>query len=118
MTDTTQPIKSYREKEIENMTVLPSPTAEFLVRLRKIDKRSLTVRDVLVLYAIMRNPGLSGIDITNKIGLKDRSALASCLLRLEREGYIEDRREVRSKANAAILHVLPAGVAFWEEIKP
>lgn len=80
--------------------------------------RALTVRDVLVLFAIIRQPGLSGIDITNKLGLRDRSAVASNLLRLEREGYIEDRREVRSKANPAILHPTQKGIDFWDEIKP
>lgn len=100
------------------MTDIPSVTADFLVRLRKVDRRSLTVRDVLVLYAIMRQPGTSGIEVTNKLGLPDRSAVASNLLRLEREGYIEDRREVRSKANPAILHPTQKGLEFWDEIKP
>ena len=93
-------------------------TSDFLVRLRKIDMRTLTVRDVLVLYAIIKNPGASGIEISSKLGFKDRSSVACNLLRLEREGYIEDRREVRNKANPAVLHALAPGIAFWEEIKP
>lgn len=100
------------------MVEIPSVTSAFLVRLRKIDLRSLTVRDVLVLYVIITHPGCSGIEITNKIGLPDRSAIASCLLRLEREGYIEDHREVRSKANPAVLHPTQKGLDFWDEIKP
>lgn len=100
------------------MSDIPSVTSDFLVRLRKVDRRSLTVRDVLVLYAIMRHPGTSGIEVTNKLGLPDRSAVASNLLRLEREGYIEDRREVRSKANPAILHPTQKGLEFWDDIKP
>lgn len=100
------------------MAEIPSQTAQFLVRLRKVDLRGLTVRDVLVLYAIIRQPSISGIEVTNKLGLPDRSAIASNLLRLEREGYIEDRREVRSKANPAILHPTQRGLDFWEEIKP
>ena len=95
-----------------------SPAARFLVKLRKIDKRSLTVRDVLVLYAIMQQPGISGIDISKKLGFADRSSVATNLLRLEREGYISDHREVRSKANPAILHPTDLGIAFWNEIKP
>lgn len=93
-------------------------TFDFLVNLRKIDKRSLTVRDILILYVIIENPGCSGVEITNKLGIKDRSAIASNLRRLEREGYIEDRREKRTKAISAILHVMPAGTEFWNEIKP
>jgi DNA-binding MarR family transcriptional regulator len=96
----------------------PNVTVDFLVRLRKIDKRTLTVRDVLVLYAVIENPGIAGNDVSHKLGLDNRSSIASNLLRLQREGYIEDRREVRRKANPAILHVLPAGIAFWDDIKP
>ena len=93
-------------------------TVDFLVRLRRIDKRTLTVRDILVLYAIIENPGCSGMDIINKLGLTDRSSIASNLLRLEREGYIEDRREIRRKAHPAIYHPLDAGLKFWNDIKP
>lgn len=100
------------------MNVLPTVTSDFLVRLRKIDRRYLTVRDILVLYAIIHKPGQMGIEITNKLGLPERSSIASNLLRLEREGYIEDRRPVRSKANPAILHPTQKGIDFWEEIKP
>lgn len=97
---------------------LPNGTLDFLVRLRKIDMRTLTVRDVLVLFAVIENPGIAGNDVATKLGLDNRSSIASNLLRLEREGYIEDRRELRRKANPAILHPTSEGVAFWEEIKP
>lgn len=96
-----------------------SPNVEdFLVRLRKVDLRGLTVRDVLVLYVIIGHPGCSGIEVSNKLGIKDRSAIASNIWRLIREGYIEDRREEQRKANPAILHPLPHGLDFWDEIKP
>lgn len=91
---------------------------DFLVRLRKIDKRTLTVRDVLVLYAVIENPGIAGVDVAHKLGLPDRSSIASNVQRLEREGYIEDRRQVHRKAIPAMLHPLPAGIEFWNEIKP
>jgi len=97
--------------------ISPSVT-DFLVKLRKADKLGLTLRDILVLYAIMGAPGSSGLDIATKLGIKDRSAISSNLARLERLGFIEDKREERSKAVPAVLHVLPAGVAFWDEIKP
>lgn len=90
----------------------------FLVKLRKADKLGLTLRDILVLYAIMQTPGASGLDIATKLGIKDRSAISSNLARLERCGFIEDRREEHGRAIPAILHALPAGVAFWDEIKP
>jgi DNA-binding MarR family transcriptional regulator len=97
---------------------LPTGTLDFLVRLRKIDKRSLTARDVLVLFAIIETPGSSGLEISLKLGLPDRSSLGSGLVRLEREGYIEDRREVRRKAHPAVLHATAKGLDFWDEIKP
>jgi DNA-binding MarR family transcriptional regulator len=97
---------------------LRNGTIEFLVRLRRIDKRTLTVRDVLVLYAVIENPGISGKDVSTKLGLPDRSSIASNILRLEREGYIEDRRELRRKANPAVLYAKQAGLEFWEHIKP
>jgi DNA-binding MarR family transcriptional regulator len=96
----------------------PSVTLEFLVKLRKIDKRTLTVRDVLVLYAVIENPGIAGMDVATKLGFRDRSSIASNVQRLEREGYIEDRREVHRKAIPALLHPLPAGIEFCNEIKP
>lgn len=97
--------------------MLPNVT-EFLVRLRKIDLRGLTAKDILVLYCIMGDPGCSGIDVSTKLGIKDRSSIASNLHRLERHGFIEDQRVERRKAVPSIFYVLPAGVAFWDEIKP
>jgi DNA-binding MarR family transcriptional regulator len=99
-------------------SMFPNVTVDFLVRLRRIDKRTLTVRDVLVLYTVIENPGIAGNEIAVKLGLENRSSIASNLQRLIREGYIEDHREVRRKANPAVLHALPAGRALWEEIKP
>lgn len=100
------------------MTMLLSGTLDFLLRLRKIDKHTLTVRDVLVLYCIIENPGIAGNEIAVKLGLENRSSIASNLLRLIREGYVEDHRTVRRKANPAVMHVLPKGLSFWNEIKP
>lgn len=96
----------------------PSATADFLIRLRKIDKEMLTMRDVLVLYAVIKSPGISGVEISTKLGFANRSSISSNVSRLIRDGYIEDHREQRRKANPALLHVTPAGLKFWEEIKP
>lgn len=95
-----------------------SATVDFLVRLRKVDQRQLTGRDVLVLYTIISNPGIMGVEVANKLGLGNRSNVSSNIHRLCRGSYIEDRREKARKANPAILHVLPAGLEFWDEIKP
>lgn len=100
------------------MTNETFPNVTFLAKLRKIDLRTLTVRDVLVLYVVIENPGTSGVEIANKLGMKERSSIASNINRLIRGGYIEDHREERRKANPTMLHVLPAGLEFWDEIKP
>lgn len=95
-----------------------SPTVEFLVRLRKIDKHGLTHRDAIILYTVINNPGISGVEIVDKLGLVNRSGIASNINRLIRCHFIEDRREMARKASPAVLHALPAGMAFWDEIKP
>lgn len=97
---------------------IPAATSDFLVRLRKIDLHGLTHRDVVILYTIIRMPGSSGIEIADKIGLPNRSGVALNITRLIRCSFIEDRRSMARKANPAVLHALPAGIAFWDEIKP
>ncbi len=98
--------------------IIPAPEEDFLVRLRKIDLHGLSHRDVIILYTIIRQPGISGMEIVGKIGLANRSNVTLNIARLMRLNFIEDRRETARKANPAILHALPAGVAFWDEIKP
>lgn len=95
---------------------LSSPTVTFLLRLSKIDKSGLTVRDVIVLYAVMSKPGINGNDVTKMIGHEDRSGLQAGFERLMRHGLIEDRRERWGKAVPTIFHALPAGVKFWEDL--
>lgn len=99
-------------------SLIPAPTKDFLVRLRKIDLHGLTHRDVIILYTIIATPGVSGVEIADKIGLKNRSAVALNITRLIRCGFIEDRREMARKASPAVLHALAPGIAFWNEIKP
>lgn len=96
----------------------PNPTVDFLVRLKKIDKRSLTVRDILALYTVIRCPGIAGIDLARKIGIENRSNVACNINRLIREGYIEDRRLKADRATLTILHALPRGTELWDELKP
>lgn len=95
-----------------------TPVIDFLIRLRKIDRKFLTVRDVLVLYTVMGNPGISGIDLARKLGIEHRSNITCNINRLVREGYIEDRRVKANRAIQTILHVLPQGVDFWNDLKP
>lgn len=95
-----------------------SPAVDFLIRLRKMDKRGLSARDVLLLYTIIANPGIHGQDAVNKIGGVNRSGIQHCLMRLIREGLIEDRRLEARRAQPNRLYALPAGVEFWNDLKP
>lgn len=96
---------------------IKSPTVEFLVRLRKIDKAVLTARDVLLLYTIISNPGINGWDAGKMIGIAERSSVQFGLARMIKRGLIEDRREVEHKGVPNRLYALPAGIEFWNELK-
>lgn len=99
------------------MTQEFSLTVGMLVRFRKIDKAGLTVRDMLLLYAIISNPSVNGWEAAKLIGIPDRSSVQLCLARLMKRGFIEDRRDAEAKGVPNILHPLPAGIEFWNEIK-
>ena len=100
------------------MTNEYSPTVDFLIRLKKLDRAGLTVRDALVLYTIIHNPGISGVHIADMVGAGNRSNIAFNVQRLAREGFIEDRRQQVGKAHPTMFHVLPAGLKFWNDLKP
>lgn len=93
---------------------------EFLLRLRKIDKSGLTCRDILLLYTIIANPGINGWDAGRKIGVAERSSVTFGMNRLIKRGFIEDRREQNlvGKGVPNRLYALPAGVEFWNDLKP
>jgi hypothetical protein len=95
-----------------------SPTVNFLLALRRIDKEGITARDVLILYTVMSNPGCNGIDVLRALSIKDRSSIQLCLLRLISHGFIEDRRTDIRKAVPVCLHVTALGLEFWNELKP
>lgn len=92
--------------------------AEFLVRLHAIDRRGLTARDALLTYYFMAHPGANGADACHALNVKHRSSIQRCLERLFAAGLLEDRRTEKAKNMTGRLYVTPAGVEFWEEIKP
>lgn len=96
---------------------MKNQTLELLTMLRKIDRRGCTIRDVLVLYIIMHNPGLSGKEVADNLNITNRSNVAKNLQRLLEKGLIEDRRTIAAKARPNRLYVLPAGLQFWQTIK-
>jgi DNA-binding MarR family transcriptional regulator len=100
------------------MTDNASPAVEFLLTLHKMDKQQTTTRDVILLYAIMTNPGCNGQEIARKIGIAERSSIQFNIDRLMRHGFVEDRRTEIKKTIPNRLYATPAGLAFWNEIKP
>ena len=51
-----------------------------------------------MLYAIISNPGMAGLDLGKAIGMEHRSSVDSNIRRLIRQGMIEDRREREGRA--------------------
>lgn len=95
-----------------------NPTVEFLIRLRKIDKQGITLRDTLMLYMVIGNPGITGLDLGKAVGFGHRSSVDSNIRRLIRLGLIEDRRERFGQAIPNDLHITSKGMEFWNSIKP
>lgn len=95
-----------------------SPTIDFLTRLKKIDEHRLKCRDIFMLWAIAREPGMMGNEISKKLGYPSRSNIQTCIARLIKGGYIEDRRLVIDRMTPNDLHILPAGQAFLAEVVP
>lgn len=89
---------------------------EFLIRLRKIEKANLSIRDVVFLYVIMRNPGINGQDASDMMGIVNRSGIQKSLHKMIRIGLIEDRREKAAKAQSCKLHALQPAFDFWEKL--
>lgn len=94
--------------------------AEFLIAMHRINQLGLKARDIVILYMIIAYPGINGKDLSIKLNLPARSQVQDCLYKLERMGYIIDKRppEKRRKANPAILEVTGKGLALWKELKP
>lgn len=93
-------------------------TIDFLARLKRIDNHDLKVRDVLILWAVAREPGMMGNEIAKKLGYKSRSNVQICIARLIRGSFIEDRRPVANQMTPNDLYATPAGEAFLAEIVP
>lgn len=92
------------------------PTAEFMVRLRKIDRSGLKVRDIIVLWAIRENPGMMGRELAQKLGYESRSHVQDCFARLERHGFIEDRRPRRDQQTPCDFYIVDQGREFLASI--
>lgn len=97
------------------MTTSPS-VAELMAIFGRIDRRGLTVRDMLVMWVIITKPGCMGTEVANKLGLPERSSVQTNIDRLIREKLIEDRRKEIKKMFPNQLYITDAGKAFWEAV--
>lgn len=91
---------------------------DFMVRLKKIDSAHLTNRDVLILWAVKKDPGVMGRELATKLGYKSRSNVQENILRLLRLKLIEDHRPQADNRTPNDLHLTPAGEAFLGDIVP
>lgn len=99
------------------MTEIP-PAIDFLVRLGTIDRSTLKVRDILVLWAVSREDGLMGREVAMKLGFKSRSNVQDGIRRLIDQGYVEDRRAVKNQLTPNDLYITPKGTMFLASVVP
>jgi DNA-binding MarR family transcriptional regulator len=86
----------------------------FIQMLNHIDRAELTCRDVILLAIIIKRPGLNGRHLSQVANLNARSLVTSNIQRLERLGYIEDRKQMaRKRVSANILHATEKGRNLW-----
>lgn len=93
-------------------------TTDFLRRIAIVDGKKLATRDILILYAIRAEPGMMGRELAFKIGHKSRSNVQDHIVRLTREGFIEDRRVKRNNLTPNALHITAAGSEFLDRVVP
>jgi DNA-binding MarR family transcriptional regulator len=82
----------------------------------RLDASGLTVREALVLYVIIKRPGIAGADIASALALNSRSRIQYILERLERNKHIENRQQHRKRGVPGIFHATTKGRLLWAEI--
>ncbi len=97
-------------------------TQEFLLSMRRLDNMALTPRDIILLWAIDRQPGMMGKEMSDKLGYSSRSIVQNRIRILLQRGLIEDRRPDHSIRQAHAtpnkLHITEAGQKCLSEIVP
>jgi len=95
-----------------------TPSIDFLSRLRKIDRHDVKTRDVIIMWAVAREPGMMGQELARKIGFEGRSNVQICLRRLLRMGLVEDRRARLDNRTPNDLYITPKGEAMLADVVP
>lgn len=91
---------------------------DFMVRLKRIDNAGHNVRDVLILWAIKKEPGLMGRELAIKLGYKTRSNVQIRLRHLLDNGLLADHRIKKNNLTPNDLHITPAGEKFLDSVVP
>lgn len=86
--------------------------------MRYMDEGNVSPRDILCLYTILHKPGITRHDLAKAVGVNAGVNVLRNVHKLTAWGYIEDRRQEVKRLAPSLLHITPAGIAFWESIKP
>lgn len=87
------------------------------ITLRRLADSGLNIREALVLFAIIKRPGIAGADIAEALGLNSRSKIQYVVERLEKRELIENRQKERRQGIPAIFHATQKGRLVWAEIE-
>ena len=76
------------------------------------------MREALVLYVVIKRPGIAGADIAEALSYPHRSKIQYVVERLERKGYIENRQtEPQRQGIPAIFHPTDQGRKVWADLE-
>jgi len=100
------------------MTAISTAQMDFLVRVKKMDQSGVKPREVLMLWAIAREPGMMGRELAVKLGYASRSNVQIGIRRLLDMGLITDHRTVRNHQTPNDLYITPAGETFIAGLVP
>lgn len=76
----------------------------------------LTVRDVVMLRAIMVEPGMCGTDLCRRLKIPNHSSVVKVFERLMNHGFITDLRTHEIQGSPSRYYITAAGTDFWQEI--
>lgn len=88
----------------------------FVKNLHLLDRADFRVRDMVILFAIIHNPGISITGIRERVGYEFNTYIYRPVRRLMKRGLIEDRRPVVAKSRECDFHATEKGIAFFDSL--
>tara|TARA_R110002020_G_scaffold50806_1_gene143812 strand:- start:412 stop:720 length:309 start_codon:yes stop_codon:yes gene_type:complete len=85
--------------------------------LQKLDMLQMTVRDALVLFVVIKRPGITGADIAAELGLGSRSLVQYVIKRQKARGLITDNRKTISQGHPSNFRATVKGKLLWDQIE-